>query len=161
MGWVWGGDPIPCPCPVIPSHNPIFTPGIFSGIDTQNEAAWTKLAWFDEGSSHQITSKRGLWHISQNLTKFDQGWPSLTGVDQVWPRFDQAVSDPTGVHYTQKKKPQNAVRDTFPRVRRALTKFDQVWPRFDRTVDQTKNWIGLTAHWPLYRAWWELRFDTL
>ena len=83
-------------------HNPIFTPGIFSGVGTQNEATRTKSAWSDEGSSHQITSKRGLGHISQNLTKFDQGWPSLTGVDLVWPRFDQAVSDPTGVHYTQK-----------------------------------------------------------
>ena len=25
-------------------HNPIFTPGIFSGVDTQNEIARTKLA---------------------------------------------------------------------------------------------------------------------
>ena len=83
-------------------HNLIFTPGIFSSVGTQNEAARTKSAWSDEGSSHQITSKRGLGHISQDLTKFDQAWPSLTGVDQVWPRFDQAFSDPNGVHYARK-----------------------------------------------------------
>jgi hypothetical protein len=39
-------------------HNPIFTPGIFSGVGKQNEAARTKSAYSDEGSSPQILPKR-------------------------------------------------------------------------------------------------------
>uniref|UniRef100_A0A2N9GTP8 DUF7745 domain-containing protein n=1 Tax=Fagus sylvatica TaxID=28930 RepID=A0A2N9GTP8_FAGSY len=39
-------------------HNPIFTPGIFSGVGTQNEAARTKSACSDEGSSHQVLPRR-------------------------------------------------------------------------------------------------------
>jgi hypothetical protein len=39
-------------------HNPIFTHGIFSGIDTQNEAARTKSACSDEVSSHQVLPRR-------------------------------------------------------------------------------------------------------
>ena len=58
-------------CAVNMCHNPIFTPEIFLGVDMQNEAAWTKSAWFDKGSPHQITSKRGQGHISLNLTQFN------------------------------------------------------------------------------------------
>jgi hypothetical protein len=39
-------------------HNPIFTPGIFSGVGTQNEAARTKSACSDEGSSPSNTPKK-------------------------------------------------------------------------------------------------------
>ena len=146
MGWVWGGDPIPCPCPVIPSHNPIFTPGIFSGINTQNEAAWTKLAWFDEGSSHQITSKRGLGHISWSLGSFDQIWLRLT-------KFDRGLTKPflTRPGSTIPKNPQNVVRDTFPRVWRALTKFDQIWLRltkFDRGLTGPLTRPKAGSNWP-------------
>ena len=70
-------------------HNPIFTHRIFSGVGARNEAARTKPAWSDEGSPHQITSKRGLGRISRNPTKFSQGWPSLTksrpSLTEVWP----------------------------------------------------------------------------
>jgi hypothetical protein len=134
-------------------HNPIFTHGIFSDVDTQDEAARTEPAWSDEGPPRQITSKRGLGHISQNPTKFFEGWP----------RFDRSLTEPfpTRLESTMPRNPQNVVRDTFPRVWRALTKFDQVWPRFDRTVDLTKSWIELTTPWPLCKARWELRFDTL
>ena len=182
-------------------HNPIFTPEIFSGVGMQNEAAQIEPTWPDKCPPHQNNLKTGS---EAYFPKSDQVWPCLTGVDQVWPRFDQTVFDPTGVHYTQKpskcgpgyisqnsesfnqvwpeltkfdwgltklfltwlgstipKNSQNVVRDTFPRVRRALTKFDQVWPRFDRTVNQTENWIRLTNPWLMCRACQELQFDTL
>ena len=127
-------------------HNSIFTPEIFSGVGTQNETARIKSAWSDEGSSYQITSKQGLGPISQNLTKVDQVWPKLT-------KFDRGLTKPfmTRLGSTIPKKPQNVVRDTFPRVRRALTKFDQVWLRltkFDRglTGPLTRPKIG--SDWP-------------
>jgi hypothetical protein len=39
-------------------HNPIFTPGIFSGVGTQNETTRTKSACSDEGSSPRILPKK-------------------------------------------------------------------------------------------------------
>ena len=129
-------------------HNPIFTHEIFSGVGIQNEAARTKPAWSDEGSSHQITSKRGLGHISQNLTKFDQGWPSLTGVDQVWPRFDRNRFWPEwGPLHPKTLKTRSGIHfPEFGEFWPELTKFDwswpsltQVWPnrRPDRRLNQT------------------------
>jgi hypothetical protein len=50
-------------------HNPIFTPGIFSGVGTQNEAAQTKSACSDEGSSHQILPRR---RSETHFPRFDQ-----------------------------------------------------------------------------------------
>jgi hypothetical protein len=50
-------------------HNPIFTHGIFSGVGTQNEAARTKSACFDEGSSPQILPKR---RSETHFPRFDQ-----------------------------------------------------------------------------------------
>jgi hypothetical protein len=50
-------------------HNPIFTPGIFSGVDTQNEAARTKSACSDKGSSPQILPKR---RSGTHFPRFDQ-----------------------------------------------------------------------------------------
>jgi hypothetical protein len=50
-------------------HNPIFTPGIFSGVGTQNEAARTKLACSDEGSSPRILPKR---RSETHFPRFDQ-----------------------------------------------------------------------------------------
>ena len=108
-------------------HNCIFTHEIFSGVDTQNEVAQTKPDWSDEGSPRQITSKRGLGHISRNPTKFSQGWPSLTKVDRGLTKLFL-----TRLESTMPKNPQNVVRDTFPRVRRVLTKFDQVWLRLTK-----------------------------
>ena len=139
-------------------QNLIFTPGIFLDIGTQNETAWTKPAWSDESSPRQITSKRGLGHISWNLTKFSQGWPSLTKVDQVWPRFDQAVSDPTGGPPYPKKPP----RCGLGYISQNPKNFDQVWPRFDQAVpDPTrvhhtqktpKMWFGI--HFPEFGELW-------
>ena len=186
-------------------HNPIFTPGIFLNIDTQNETARTKPVWSEEGSPRQITSKWGLGHISWNPTKFSQAWPGLTKVDrdltEVWPsRFRpdwgpiylETLKTGSGIHFpeswelwpsltkfdwgwpridwgltklfltclgsTMPKNPQNVVRDTFPRIRRALTKFDQVWPSLtevwpDCWPDRKLNW---TDH-PLTNAWSTLR----
>jgi hypothetical protein len=50
-------------------HNPIFTPGIFSGVGTQNEVARTKSACSDEGSSPQILPKR---RSETHFLRFDQ-----------------------------------------------------------------------------------------
>ena len=137
-----------------PCHNPIFTHGIFSGISMQNETTRTEPARPDEGPPHQITSEHGSGHISQGaLIKFDQGWPSV----------DQGLTEPFLIQIgsTMPRNPRKVVRDTFPRVWRALTKVDQVWPRFDRTVDQTKSWIELIAPRPFWRTRWELQFNTL
>ena len=131
-------------------HNPIFTHGIFSGVGTQNEAARTKPAWSDEGPPRQITSKWGLGHISQNPTKFSQGWP----------RFDRCLTEvwcltepfPTRLGSTIPRNPQNVVWDTFPRVWRALTKFDQVWPRltkFDQGLTGPLTRPKAESNWPL------------
>ena len=105
-------------------HNPIFTHRIFSGVGTQNETARTEPAQSDEGPPHQITSKHGPGHISQNSGSFDQGWPSV----------DQGLTELFLIRLgsTTPRNPQNVVRDTFPRVWRALTKFDQVWPRLTK-----------------------------
>jgi hypothetical protein len=60
-------------CDVVPMHagchNPIFTPGIFSGVGTQNEAARTKSACSDEGSSPRILPKR---RSETHFPRFDQ-----------------------------------------------------------------------------------------
>jgi hypothetical protein len=50
-------------------HNPIFTPGTFSGVGAQNEAARTKSACSDEGSSHQILPRR---RSGTHFPRFDQ-----------------------------------------------------------------------------------------
>ena len=137
-------------------HNPIFTHGIFSGVGTQNEAARTKSAWSGEGLSHRITSEHNPGHISQNSGSFDQVWPRLT---KCWPRFDRAIPNSNRVHHAQKPS-----KGGPGYISQSLESFDQVWPRltkFDQTVDQIKSWIELTATWLFWRAWWELRFDTL
>ena len=119
-------------------HNPIFTHGIFSGVDTQNGTARTKPAWPDEASPHQILP----WRKSgTHFPRFDQVWPRLT---EVWPRFDRAVSNPTRTHCAQKPSrcgPGHISQslEGFDQIRPSLTKVDQVWPRFDRTIDQTKS----------------------
>ena len=84
-------QPIPC-CPTIwlgmaiciqlvgTCHNPIFTPEIFSDVDTQNEIARTELAWPKRGPvTLKNSQKHGRECISWAVGKFDQ-------VDQVWPR---------------------------------------------------------------------------
>jgi hypothetical protein len=85
---------------------------------------------------------------------------SLTRVDRVWPRFDQTVSDPTGVRYAQKTL-ETQSRIHFPEFREfwlSLTKFDQGWPSLtevwpNRWPDQKLN---RTDH-PLTNAWSTLR----
>ena len=92
--------------------------------------------------------------------KSDQVWPKLTKFDQGWlsvdQGFDRAVPDPTRVHHAEKPSKRGPGY-----ISQSLESFDQVWPRFDRTVDQNKSWIELTAPWPFWRVWWELRFSTL
>ena len=39
-------------------HNPIFTPGIFSDVSTQNETAQTKPAWSNECPPRQNNLKK-------------------------------------------------------------------------------------------------------
>ena len=134
-------------------HNPIFSRGIFSGVGTQNEVARAKSAWSDKSLSRQITPEHGPGHISQNPGSFDQVWPRLT---ECWPGFDRAIPDSNEVHYAQKPS-----KGGLGYVSRSLESFDQVWPRFDQIVDRIKSWIELTAPWPFWRAWRELRFGTL
>ncbi len=69
-------------------HNPIFTPGIFSDVGMQNEAARVWLVWPERGS---VTLKN-----SQNMagSTFFEVWAGLTKVDQVWPKFDQGLTRP-------------------------------------------------------------------
>jgi hypothetical protein len=50
-------------------HNPIFTPGIFSSVGTQNEATRTKSACSNEGSSPQILPKK---RSETHFPRFDQ-----------------------------------------------------------------------------------------
>uniref|UniRef100_A0A2N9H3T6 Uncharacterized protein n=1 Tax=Fagus sylvatica TaxID=28930 RepID=A0A2N9H3T6_FAGSY len=57
-GVTTGPSDAPSAAPRRACHNPIFTPGIFSGVGTQNEAARTKSACSDEGSSPRILPKR-------------------------------------------------------------------------------------------------------
>jgi hypothetical protein len=57
-------------------HNPIFIPGIFSGVDTQNEAARTEPARPERGSvtlenSHNM-ARSAFLKVWRGLTKFDQ-----------------------------------------------------------------------------------------
>ena len=63
-------------------HNPIFTSGIFSGVDTQNETTWTKPDWPNRSPPHQKNLKTGPGHISRSLGRFDQVWPGLTKFDR-------------------------------------------------------------------------------
>ena len=144
-------------------YNPIFTPGIFSGVDTWNEAAQNKLVWPDTNPRHQndLKTRSGV-HFSE----FDQGWPSLTKFDQVWPRCWPSRVHPTGAHRTKRNSkwgPKHISQslEGFDQVWPSLTKIDQVWPRFDQTVDQTESWTRLTTPWSMCRAWWEVRFNTL
>ena len=71
-------------------HNPIFTPGIFLDIDTQNEAIQTKPTWSDEDSPHQNDLKtRSRVHFPE----FDQVWPGLTKFDQGLTKFDRGLTE--------------------------------------------------------------------
>jgi hypothetical protein len=63
---------IPFFCPtklLMRCHNPIFTPGIFSGVGTQNEAARIKSVCSEEGSSPRILPKR---RSETHFPRFDQ-----------------------------------------------------------------------------------------
>ena len=122
---------------------PFFTPEILSGVGMQNKATQTDPAWSNKGSPHQNNLKTGS---GAHFPGFDQDWPSLT---KVWP----SRSDPTRTHHIKRTSRQSPGAH-FP-------EFGEVWPRFDRGIDRTKNWIGLTVPWPLDKAYWELRFDTL
>ena len=68
-------------------HNPIFTPGIFSGIGMQNEVTRLSRVWSKSSSNASRSSQkmaegtfREVW---KDLTDVDQVWPSWT---EVWPR---------------------------------------------------------------------------
>ena len=127
-------------------HNPIFTPGIFSGVSTQYEAAWTELVRPDRDPPHQKNINTGL---GAHFSEFEEGRPTLTKVDQVWQKFDRA--DLTQQGPTTSKEPQDGAQSAFPKVWGGLTNFDQlwpsltrvdqIWPRFDQGVDQNKSWI--------------------
>ena len=62
----------------------------------KSNQVWPELTKFDRGLTGTVSdptgvhytrkpSKRGLGYISRSSESFDQSWPSLTGVDQVWP----------------------------------------------------------------------------
>ena len=70
-------------------HNPIFTSEIFSGVGMQNEIARTEPVWPDRGPPHQKNLKEGP---GAHFPEFGEVWPSLTKVNQVWPRFDRTKS---------------------------------------------------------------------
>uniref|UniRef100_A0A2N9HAP5 Uncharacterized protein n=1 Tax=Fagus sylvatica TaxID=28930 RepID=A0A2N9HAP5_FAGSY len=113
-------------CDVVPMHagchNPIFTPGIFSGVGTQNEAARTKSACSDEGSSPRILPKRrsethfprthrtqkplkcSPGYISKSLESFDQVRPSLTKVAQAFRRYQDRRNPTSGATSTTRVK---------------------------------------------------------
>jgi hypothetical protein len=154
QSWIWtveeGGG----------CHNPIFTLGIFSDVDTQNEAVRTEPTWSDEGSPHQNDLKT---RSGAHFPKFDQVWLGFTKFNQGLTKFDQGLTEPIWLDRdpSLQKNLGTGPPNTFPRVRRGLTDFDQVWPRFDRSIDQTESRTGLTAPWPMCRTCWELRFDTL
>ncbi len=57
---------------VVKCHNPIFTPRIFSGIGTQNEATQTELGKPDRDPPHQKNPETGPEHISEISGRFDQ-----------------------------------------------------------------------------------------
>ena len=69
-------------------HNPIFTPGIFSGVNTQNEVARTQPNWPQGGQPYLKTLKMGP---GSHFLEFGEVWPTLTRIDQVWQRFDRGV----------------------------------------------------------------------
>ena len=56
-------------------HNPIFTPGIFSGVGTQNDAARTEPVRPDRDPPHQKNLKTGP---GAHFSEFKEGQPTLT-----------------------------------------------------------------------------------
>ena len=108
-------------------HNPIFTLGIFSGVGKQNETAWTKPAWSDEGSPHQITPRR---RSGTHFPKFDQIWLGLTRFDQDWPSLTKGWPS----HFWPGWGPLcPKTLETRPRIH--FPEFREVWPSLTR-VDQ-------------------------
>ena len=135
-------------------HNPIFTHGIFSGVGTQNETAQTKPAWSDESLPHQITPRRrsGTYfpkfdQVWLGLTRFDQGWASLTKgwPSRFWPKggplCPKTLETRSGIHFPE----FGEVWPSLTRVDQVWPRLTKVWPRFDRTVDQTESWNKLTT----------------
>ena len=91
---------------------------------------WPNRFWPDWGPLYPKTLK--TWSRI-HFPKSRELWPSLTKVNQVWPRFDQAVPDPTGVHYTQ-KTPKTWSGIHFPEFGELWPSLTEVWP--DRWPDQ-------------------------
>ena len=56
---------------VVKCHNPIFTPEIFSGIDTQNEATQTEPVRPNRDPPHQKNLETSPEHISQISGRFN------------------------------------------------------------------------------------------
>ena len=123
-------------------HNPIFTHGIFSGVGTQNGTARAEPAWPDEASPWQILPWR---RSGTHFPRFDQVWLGLT---EVWPRFDQAISNPTRTHRAQKPSkcnPGNISKnlESFDQIRPSLTKVDQGLTGPLTRPKTESNWLPL------------------
>ena len=72
-------------------------PGVRGGL-TNFDQLWLRFDRAGQTRQGPVTSKepqnraRSTFPgVRRGSTNFDQLWPSLTRVDQVWPRFDQAV----------------------------------------------------------------------
>ena len=72
-------------------HNPIFTSQIFSDVGIQNEATWTEPTQPERDQPYLKTLEM---QPEAHFLRFGEVWPSFTRVDQVLPRFDQALTRP-------------------------------------------------------------------
>ena len=97
--------------------SPHFYPRDFLGCQHAKRGSPNQAGLIRRGLATSNNLKTGS---GAHFPKSDQVFLRLT-------KFDQGLTKPflTRLGSTIPKNPQNVVRDTFPRVRKALTKFDR------------------------------------